>query len=172
MQLFASVENPGVRFGLIAGFATLVLFAVTYLIDRTLVVNPLVYYGSLAIFLFAIFRAIRTESIRLKTHVAWRDALRIGFTVYVLANLIFWVGYYTLHQYDPSLVEIQREMMREWYPRIIPKDQLAESLRNLENADLRLTFSKASLGFARGAIAGFIWAALFATLHRRDTIKF
>lgn len=172
MQLFSSVENTGARYGLIAGTATVAIFALAYLIYRPWVVNPVIYYGSLVAFLLAVYFAIRADAKKQKAYLSWRDALRVGFTVYVVANLMFWIAYYLLNQLDPELVEVQREMMREWYPRIIPKDKLAESLRELENADLRLTFRRASLGFARGAIAGFIWAAVFAFLHRRDAQKF
>jgi hypothetical protein len=172
MQLFSSVENTGARYGLMAGSAAVLIFAVAYLVQKSWVVNPVIYYGSLVAYLLAMYLAIRVDAKKRKAYLSWREALKVGFTVYVVANLLFWVAYYLLNQLDPSLIEIQRDMMREWYPRIIPKDQLAESLRELENADLSLTFRRASLGFARGAMAGFIWAIVFATLHRRDAQKF
>lgn len=73
---------------------------------------------------------------------------------------------------DPSLQEIQRVYLKEWYPRIFPKDQLALRLRELEKADLSMSVSKAVFSYARAAIGGFIVSALLAVIHRRDYIKF
>ncbi|MBR9920213.1 MAG: DUF4199 family protein [Bacteroidetes bacterium] len=172
MNIFSSIKNNGVRFGLLAGLLTLAYFGLFYFVDKAWMLSPVVYYGSLFIYLWAMYQAIREESKAQQAMLSWKDALRTGFVVFLIANAFFIPFFVLLHATDPVLEDIQRASLREWYPRIIPKDQLAEQLRQLETADLKMDPKEAVFAYARAAIGGFIMAAFLAILHRRDSIKF
>lgn len=172
MQLFSSIKNVGVRYGVAAGVFTLIYFGAFYFVSKAWMLSPIVYYGSLIIYLWAMYQAFKEDSFQEKATISFRRALRTGFLVFLIANAIFMGFYLFLHEMDPEIVEIQRANLAEWYPRIIPKDQLAQRLRELEKADLKMTPSKAIFAYARASIGGFILAALLALVYRRDAIKF
>jgi len=108
---------------------------------------------------------------RQEEEVDFKKVLRSGFVVYLIANLLYYLFYYFIHRQDPQLAELQKELMREWLPRITPRDKLQKAMETLEAADFSVTPGAAFFSYMRSAIGGFLLAAGLAWIVLRTTQK-
>jgi Ca2+/Na+ antiporter len=152
------MNKSGLKYGLIAGVATIVYLLVFYFISKKAMVGPWVFYSTLVIYLAAMILAARERKSILKEQFSVREGLQAAFLTYVIANAFFYVFYYVIQQSDPSLAELQKEAMREYLPHVTPKNKLGRALKDLEDTDLTITPGGAVFGFARGTILGFLLA--------------
>ena len=160
--------NISVRYGSIAGMLTIAFFVLIYLIDKPLVFNPWVAYSPLLLYIGAMYLAAVNTRDETEGPFLWKDALRIGFLVYLVANAWFYIFYYIGHQADPALIDIQREIMREALPQYTEPAKLPEAYEDLEKMGPP-SLGQILLGWAQGAILGFGLAALVGLVTRRET---
>jgi hypothetical protein len=165
------MNNPINKYGLIAGGSTVLAFLLVYFINKAWMVNYLLYYGTLLIYLLAMVMAVRSQRTLQGDALTFREGLRVAFAVFVIANALFYVFYYLIHQIDPSLAVMQKEAMREMLPKVMPKDELARALEELEKTDMRETLSTVFMGFARGAMGGFILSLIIAYIYKTESPK-
>ena len=156
------MQSQGIKFGLIAGVGTIAYFLLFYFTEKQWMLGPVVYYSSLIITIACMYLAVKNDKASKEALYTYRDGLKPGFQVFVIASALFYVFYYLIYQWDPSLESLQREMMASWLEKVTLKDNLDKALRELEKADLSVTFKTSLLGFARGAIGGFILAVALA----------
>ena len=162
------MKNKSVLFGSIAGAITVVFFLVVYSIDKKLVFSPWAAYSPLVLYLAAMYLAADRTKKETEGPFPWRDGLRVAFLVYLVANAWFYIFYYVIHQIDPSLAVLQKEIMRESLPRFTPPDKLQDALAKLEEQDFQVSLGQTFLGWAQGAILGFGLAALVALVTRKE----
>ena len=156
------MKKDMLKYGMIAGAGTLCWFLLFYALGRELMLSPWVYYASFVFYLWAMYSAMRSS---LRGGVqAFKEVLRAGFAVYLLANLVYYLFYYFINHWDPALAETQKEMMREWLPRITPKDKLRQALKALEESDFVVHPRDAFFSYMRSAIGGFVLAVGLAWL--------
>lgn len=136
-----------------AGVLTVGYFLLFYFINRALLLNPWVWWGSLTIYLVFMFRVVQ----QLDT-AAFRQSLQGAFLVFVIANAIFYLFYYLLFSvFDPGLVDLQGELLEG--------NPLWEG-GNTE-LDLSVTMGRVIFSFAYSLIGGFILALLVSAVARK-----
>lgn len=102
-------RQEGLRWGIIAGGIVVALFAGVYFLNRPLVLSRGLWLGSGLIYVLAMWQAQKTvEEGELKEYI------QPGFLVFVVANALFYLYYYFLFSvFDPELVDLQAELLRE-----------------------------------------------------------
>ena len=134
-------RQEGLRWGIIAGGIVVALFAGVYFMNRPLVLSRGLWLGSGLIYALAMWQAQKTvEDGELKQYI------QPGFLVFVVANALFYLYYYFLFGvFDPELVELQAELVRE----------SGQSPKDAPDPTLGSTF----FAYAQSLIFGFALAA-------------
>ena len=135
-------RQEGLRWGIIAGGIIVALFAGVYFLNRPLVLSRGLWLGSLLIYALAMGQAQKTgdEGEDLKAYI------QPGFLVFVVANALFYLYYYFLFAvFDPELVELQAELVR----------QSGEE----PNSPVQTTIGNTFFSYVQSLILGFIMAA-------------
>lgn len=162
------MKNKSVLFGSIAGIVTIAFFIVVYLIEKPLVFSPWIAYSPILLYIAGMYLSSVMTREEIEGPFPWRDALRVAFLTYLIANAWFYFFYYIGHQIDPSLAELQKEIMREALPQYTEPAKLPEAYKQLEEQSFQPSFGQTVLGWAQGAILGFGLAALVAFLTKRN----
>ena len=164
-------KNTAVRYGLIAGIGIVAYFLLFYSINARLLFNPWVYWASLGVYLALMWKALQDQQQAGEGPLPFKEGLRTAFLVFVIANLIYYLFYYLLFGLlDPSLVELQKEVMLESLEQsrsLLSEQQREEMLRSLENGELDITPGKVFFTFVRSLISGFVLSAGLAALANR-----
>lgn len=163
------MKNKSVVYGSVAGALTVVFLLIVYLVDKTLFFSPWVAYSPMLLYIGAMAMASFQTAAATEGSFPWRDALRVGFLTYLVANAWFYIFYYAIHQIDPSLAVLQKEIMREALPEFTKPANLGEAYKKLDEQDFQVSLGQVILGWAQGAIIGFGLAALLALLTRRES---
>ena len=146
-------QKQGIINGIAAGILTVGVFLLFYFIDRALLLNAWVWWGSLAIYLIFMFRTLRQVNT-----TSFRDSLQAVFLVFILANAAFYLFYYLLFSvFDPGLVDLQRQLLAEH-----PMWQEGNS-----DADLSVTPTRTLFSFIYSLIGGFILSLIVCGVGRR-----
>jgi hypothetical protein len=162
------MKNKGVVFGSIAGALTVGFYLVLYFVDKNHLLDPWATYLPFVFYLGAMYMASRQSALETEGPFPWKDALRIAFLVYLVANAWFYAFYYLIHQFDPSLADLQKELMRASLPQYTEPGKLSQAYEELETHDFKVSLGDAIFGWARGAILGFGLAALVALVTRKE----
>jgi Ca2+/Na+ antiporter len=142
-------------YGILTGAGTVLYLLLFYFVDRSLFLNGGVTWSSLIIYLIFMFKAVREVRDAQGGELEFREALKPAFTVYFIANVIYYSFLYLMFNFfDPELVELQREMLEAGG---IPTDG-----QNLEMS-ATVTF----FAFLQSLIAGFAFSAAVAAILRR-----
>lgn len=104
--------KPFVTYGLTAGIATIALFLLFYLIAPSLMLHPAAWWGSLLIYLVAMWVAGRKVRLQSAQPLSFRRAMQHVFPVFVIANALFYAFWYVLLRTDESLIELQFELLK------------------------------------------------------------
>ncbi|MEZ4987942.1 MAG: hypothetical protein R2795_23415 [Saprospiraceae bacterium] len=87
------------RYGFIAGSICITLFAGLYFMEREWVLSRGLWWGSLLVYILAMWQAQRQES-----STDMRELIRPSFLVFVVANALFYLYYHLLFTvFDPEL---------------------------------------------------------------------
>lgn len=98
----------------------------------------------------------------------FRQALQIGFTTFVIANLLFFAFYYYLFTTDLSLLDIQVQQSKDFAETLPNGTQGKKELLNLTAEDIKVTLGGIITKFAYGALGGFLISALLAVLVKQE----
>jgi hypothetical protein len=164
-------KNTGIRYGLIAGIGIVAYFLLFYSINARLLFNPWVYWASLGVYLALMWKALQDRQQAAEGPLPFREGLRTAFLIFVIANLLYYLFYYTLFGLlDPSLVELQKAVMLESLEQsrsLLSEQQREEMLQSLESGALAITPGKVFFTFVRSLIGGFVLSAGLAALINR-----
>lgn len=159
-----------VKYGILAGGATIAYLLLFYLVNPKLMLNPTVLWSSLLIYLFFMFRACWEEQRKMENY-SFRQALKSAFVVFVLANAMYYTYYFIMFNWlDPGLIEIQRELMGENLERfsgVLGEGNKTEMQRNILEDPLTVTVERTFLSFGLGLIGGFALSIGIAGIVRR-----
>ncbi len=146
-----------IRFGLAAGLITCAIYAVAYLISIESFLSPYLHWGSLSIYIIAMYML---AEIVIKSKSEFKDIVRPLFICFLIANLAFYVFYYImLHFVDPDIYEMQVRMLTKGL------DEL-----DIEDMDTSFTLSGYFLAYFRAAIGGFAIASIIAYTKKQSYI--
>jgi hypothetical protein len=131
------------KYGIIAGVSTVVLFLLFYFSEPAWMLHPGLWWGSLLIYIWGmveVAKAPAKESVRL--------GLREAFGVFAIANLIFYIFYYfQFTTFAPELAQMQADLMQQ--SDIFTNEQKA-------GVDTTITIGKSVFGYCWSLLGGFI----------------
>lgn len=141
---------------LLTGLASIVYLLVFYAIDRTLLVNPFVYWGTLIVVWIGMACAVSKARQSQGYFIQQRTALKIGYLVYAIAMFFFFAFYFIMLRYvDPELTEAQKVAMEA-------------AGRSTQGLDFSMTLGKAFSGYIISLLGGFLIAYLMALTMKRE----
>ena len=144
-------RREGIRWGIMAGGIVVTLFAGIYFLDRPTVLSRGLWLGSGLIYILAMWQAQKTI-----TGTELKAYIQPGFLVFVVANGLFYLYYHFLFAvFDPELVELQAELLRE-------------SGQDPKQAPLP-TLGSTFFAYAQSLIFGFVIAAAIGFVLSRRT---
>jgi len=171
------LSNTGVRYGLLGGAVVVFYFILLYSIKQEYFLSLLLQWGSLGFYLLFMWQAAKVDCAANGISRDFREILRTPFIVFLLINLCYWLFYYALHLYDPSLLQAETEMgikaINEQLKEIAGDPEKTNLLhQQLEKAEMALKSPQVQpLGdiitsMFIGALGGFGLAAGVAALIR------
>lgn len=141
--------------GILTGLSIIAYLLIFYFIDRALLINPFVYWGTLLVAVIGMAYAVRKVRSDQGEIIEKKDALKHAFLVYVIAMAFFYVFYFTMLNYiDPSITELQKAAMEE-------------AGQDTSKIDFSMTFGKAFSGYIISLIGGFLVSFLMASVMKR-----
>ncbi len=163
-----SENNIGIKYGIFAGVGLVLYFLLFYYIDKNVMMGMSVNYSSILIILAAAFFAVYLHRQSNGGTIEFKEALKTGFIVVVISNLIYWVFFYVLVKTDPELVTIFKQQGIDFYKSMMPEDQWGNVEASF-GADFKLRLNDILYYMAKSVIGGF-FIALFAALTFKKTI--
>ncbi len=141
--------------GIYTGLAIIAYLLVFYIIDRSLLVNPFVYWGTLLVAVIGMASAVKKRRTAQGERIEKNEALKVAYLVYVIAMAFFYVFYFAMLRYiDPSLTELQKAIMEQ-------------AGKDTSQIDFTMTLGKAVSGYIISLIGGFLISWLMATIMKR-----
>ncbi len=104
------MNEPFVKYGLMAGTATCALFLLFYFIRPAWMLHPALWWGSLLICM--VFMWIAGRRARQAGAGGFRQLMQQVFPVFVVANVLFYAFWYVLLRTDPELIRLQYELLQ------------------------------------------------------------
>lgn len=154
--------------GIVVGLLTILIFFIVHQIEPKWMLNPLLYWGSLLLYLLGMLGATLLEKRQNQGVLSFRAALRSGFLTFLVANVIFFAFYYYMFAvYNTDLPNLQKEIYQSYYEQRFSANELRKHLQQLEESDFSVTLQSLPVGFAYGAIGGFFMALIIALLVKQ-----
>lgn len=164
-------QNRGVKYGIIAGGITVGIYLLFYFIDAELIFNSFLNWATVGLYLAIAWKAVEDEKQAIGGKLEFQQALKVGFTVFVVANLIYYLYYYLLYGvFDPGLEDVQRAVMAETLEArksMLTEEQYDAFKASLEGDGLKVGFQNTLLTYARSLIGYFLIALGLAALASR-----
>ncbi len=155
------------KYGLLAGVLAIGYLLLFYLVNRALILNPAVYWSSVLFYLVCMYKACLSARSGYGGLLTFSDGLRTAFTVFLIANLLFYLFYYLLFNYiDPDLVALQEASFRQFAEMMNP-EEARPMLEAMEKQGFEMTLTATLFGYAKGAIGGFVLALIVAAVTKR-----
>lgn len=160
-------NNLSLTWGIIAGFGTVLLLICFYLINKALLFDTFVYYGSLSVTIFCMW--IVGNKLIPNAEINFPVLLRNIFLVFVISEVIYYCWYfYMVNYFDKSLLELQKQQMLSAYQGLKSKatdikevQQWTQMIQELEKNGLsEVGISSILLQMGRGIIGGFVLSYL------------
>jgi hypothetical protein len=164
-------ENRGVNYGIIAGGLVTAIYLTVYFIDEQWLFNSFLHWATVGLYLALAWKALEDERMAAGGQLEFQAALKTGFTVFVVANLIYYLYYYLLHGLiRPDLAGVQAEVMAEVLEArrsMMTEEQYQEFKGSLSDDSLKVDLSSTLLTYARSLIGYFIISLGLAALASR-----
>ena len=149
------MQQTAVKYGIITG-ATIVLYLfVFHLINRELVLNPLVYWSPILVAVVAMTKAVKKVREDGGGKITQREALKHAFLTFVITYFFFSVFIYLLFNFiDPGLVDLQKKAM-------------LDAGRKIDGQDFNMTISIVLFQYAYMLIPGFFLSYMVASFMKK-----
>ncbi|MEZ2444230.1 DUF4199 domain-containing protein [Chitinophaga sp. RCC_12] len=167
-------SNPGIKWGLLVGLAMIVwnvliwVAGPDYLFSLKLKFIQFVVWAVLGIF------AGLERKKQLGGYIGFKDAIKPIFTTFVISSLMIAVYNYVVftYMYDNNLMELSKKHLMEdtaWLLRKFraPQEEIDKQLKDLKDADYRVTISSAFIDYLRNLIKFFVVSAILAVIIRK-----
>lgn len=163
--------SRNIKYGAFAGLGTIAYFLIFYAVSSRLMLNSWVNWGSLVIYIVFMALACQQERSEIGRDYDFKQALRTAFSVYVAASILYYgFNYLMFNAIDPSLVELQRELVLENLERVsgvLGEENIEQMREQYEEESFEVTFSNTLFSFAWSLIGGFIISLALAGVMRR-----
>jgi len=143
------------KYGLIAGVLTVLILMVLYIINRELMINPMVINMTTLFFIAGMFAGGRKEQEGKSHTLSYLESMRVAFGIYVIANVLYYLFIYTFYNYiDPSLVDVINQ-------------NLADQGQDMEKYEVGYHASILFQNFIVSTLFGFILSMILSVFIRR-----
>ena len=160
---FCGMKQKILLNGIIAGVAVVGYVLLFYFFDKQWALTPSIRFSSLIV--YALFMYLTIKNVR---EPDFKVLLRGAFSVFLIANAIYYVFDFVLFNYiDKSLIDMEKEMAIEMYRPSTPINEIFDMEQGIRNA-VAHNFSSNSMQFARWAILGFGVSLLVSYLVKRN----
>ncbi|HLP95931.1 MAG TPA: DUF4199 family protein [Saprospiraceae bacterium] len=122
--------SPGIRYGFLGGIVVVFYFTLLYVAKQDLFLSPLIQWGIMAAYLFFMWKASQEDCAAHGKNRDFREVVRTPFLVFLIINLCYWLFYYGLHLYDPSLLQAEMSLELDML-----RKQLADGLGDPQQAN-------------------------------------
>ena len=164
------MENPSVKWGLIAGLGVMISSLLFYLVDVNLffsVSSYLIWIVYIVCMVFAVRDQIKAQ----KGFISFKEAFSTAFVVFVLSSLMYYIFYYLMFNViDPDLLDIQREMTVEAMEALsgfLSEEQMEEAIAKATSQDVGI--GTVSMAYLISLIfPGAIIAAIIAAIMKKN----
>jgi len=165
-------DNHALKFGAIAGIATVIFLFLFYWIERELMLSPGIIWSTTFLYFIGMYMApleLRKEN---EGYLDFKTALRAAFIVWVVANAIYHAFQYVLYNFlDPEMLSVQKNYMQKnigQLENMVSEDYLETFSNNLEllNYDLGTVI----FTYFSSLVAGFFFSAVIARMVRRKPL--
>jgi hypothetical protein len=169
-------KNTGLTFGLIAAAALVAFTTVLYLGGIKVYLSSTAYLGYIIITILAVLAAQRQKKLN-GGYLEFRDALRISFTVLVLAILAQSLFNYVLFNFidkdfKQAVAQASMEKTEEWLKKFgMPEEKISEAIEQERNKN-QYSLPRVSLGFAVACIFQFLTALIIAAVTKKKNPEF
>ena len=174
--------TPGIRYGILGGVVVIFYFTLLYVAKQDLFLSPLFQWGSLIFYLAFMWQATRQDCAVNGTGRDFRTVVRTPFLTFLLINLSYWLFYYGLHLYDPSLLQAEMNLELNMLKNQIAAglgdpgqaNQFRERIQELEKIIQNpqpQPLGPVMMRMCVGAIGGFVLAAGVTALVKNQPIK-
>lgn len=166
-------DNHAVKFGIIAGVATVLFLFLFYWIEKELILSPGVIWSTTLLYFIGMYMApleLRSEN---EGYLDFKTALRASFIVWGVANLIYHTFQYILYNFlDPKMIEIQKNYIlknMDSLEGMVSEEYIETYTNSLESFsyDLGTTI----FTYFSSLIVGFFFSMVIARLVRRDPLN-
>jgi uncharacterized membrane-anchored protein YitT (DUF2179 family) len=105
------MQQPSIKYGLLGAVVVVLYTLLIYVPNPNNMMHPGLAWISMVFYLFFMYKAAHEDCVAQGTDRDFREIIRTPFAVFLLINLGYWLFYYGLHLYDPSL--LQAELLLE-----------------------------------------------------------
>jgi hypothetical protein len=169
-------KNPGLTYGLIAAAALIAFTTILYLGGIKLYLSGTAYLGYVIILLLAVLATQRQKKLN-GGYLEFKDALRIAFTVLVLAMLAQSLFNYVLFNFidkdfKEAVAQASMEKTEEWLKKFgMPEEKISQAIEEERNKN-QYSFSRVLLGFSVACIFQFLIALIIAAVTKKKNTEF
>lgn len=164
-----SKNARGIKYGILAGVVLMGYFLLFYFYDKNTMMSAGVSWSSLIIIIVCTIMAVHEERNSQAGVITFKEALKIGFLVIVLANLLYYAFFFILIKTDPELITILKENGIAFYKSLLPEKEWEAMEKSYEN--FIFGFPDVLQYFAKSTIGGFFIALSVAAIFKRSVIR-
>lgn len=180
------INKAGIKWGLIAGALTIIVYVGAYAADPKLYFNSGLSWSIVALNILAMFMASReARNIFLLNHdlaeepYSFNVALQPPFVTYLITTLAFYILNYIMFNFvNPELADLQQtftltelEKQRSMLESLMGEDKFDEMMEGIEEQDFSVTIGSSFLGLATSLLGGFLLSAIFALIFKKNQIE-
>lgn len=149
------MNQPYMKWGLIAGGASILYMLILYIIDPNLIKTMSLGLIPIVVLVFCMTQAAKEEKEALGGYMSWGQALKPTFLVgliYIVMSLLF--DYIMTTMIDPALVDIKIEQALEIQQDLMTA--LGQEMTEEQIETAKIGASPSLIGFLTGIIGGLI----------------
>ncbi|MBK7426672.1 MAG: DUF4199 domain-containing protein [Saprospiraceae bacterium] len=181
-----NISKEGIKWGLIAGVVTVVIYIGAYMMGYKAFFNAGIFWATTIFYFFAMYMASREARNKfMATHDLTEEpypfniALQPPFLTFLIANILYYFFNYIMFAFvNPELPDIQRTILLENMDNVansmsafLKEDQIEEMVEAIEENDYKVTLGSTLLGLARSLLGGFLLSAIFALIFKKNQIQ-
>ncbi|MEM6320851.1 MAG: DUF4199 domain-containing protein [Bacteroidota bacterium] len=163
-------NDHAIKFGLLAGFGTILFLFIFYSIDKKLILDHGVIWSTMFLYIIGMYMAPIEERKNNDGYIEFKPALKAAFLVWVVANGLYHAYNYLLFNFiDPEMLSVQRQFMRDNMGQLegVLTEEMAQAVEDsieFLNFDFMTVFTT----YLSSLVGGFLIAVVVARMVRRN----
>jgi hypothetical protein len=176
--LFQKMQSTGLKNSVLAAALVVGYFLLFYILDKKLFMNPAVSWGSMVIYLAFMWKAETEERTAFGGKIDFKSALRVGFLVFLMANIAYWLFFYGVCLFDHEITDNFKNQrlsdIQQQISRGTGDPQLSNDLRKeadeIRKMGFQIGIGDVLLRLSMGTVGGFFLAAVLAFFVKTEDL--